>query len=213
MKVTFTPDDLISFEDEIVNLFNEKKIRAPIHLDNGNESQLIEVFRDYVDEDDWILGSWRQHYKCLLKGVPPHELKEAILEGHSIGLCFSDYRVISSAIVGGSLPISVGIAMGIKRAGDKNKVVCFVGEMTSESGTFYECLKYSTNHDLPILFVIEDNGKSVCTPTREVWGKEKLTYEPEDYQAGQVRRVSDKVLYFKYTSKYPHAGAGSRIQF
>jgi hypothetical protein len=44
-------------------------------------------------------------------------------------------------------------------------------------------------------------------------GKEKLTYEPEDYQAGQVRRVSDKVLYFKYTSKYPHAGAGSRIQF
>ena len=37
--------------------------------------------------------------------------------------------------------------------------------------------KYSTNHDLPIRFVIEDNGKSVCTDTREVWNTHELTYE------------------------------------
>jgi TPP-dependent pyruvate/acetoin dehydrogenase alpha subunit len=67
------------------------------------------------------------------------------------------------------LPIAVGIALGIKL---KNlcfqKVFCFMGDMTSESGVAYECIKYSLNHKLPVVYVIEDNGKSVCTDTREV---------------------------------------------
>lgn len=214
MKVSLTSEDLIKFEEEVCKHFADKKIRAPIHLDNGNEEQLIKVFSRCIDECDWVMGSWRQHYKCLLKGVPPNELMEAIFEGKSISLCFPQYNVISSAIVGGILPIAVGTAMGIKKQGGTNKVVCFLGEMTSESGVFHETLKYSLNHDLPILFVIEDNGKSVCTPTLTVWNQKKLTYGPEfidDFK--EVYCINPKTIYYKYSSKYPHAGGLTRVQF
>ena len=125
-----TPEELIAFESDIAAIFNAGKIRAPVHLYSGNESQMIEIFRE-VKPEDWVFCSWRSHYQCLLKGVPPEEVKAEILAGRSISLCFPKYRVVSSAIVTGVLPIAVGAAMGIKRRGEKARVHCFVGEMTA----------------------------------------------------------------------------------
>jgi pyruvate dehydrogenase E1 component alpha subunit len=123
-------------------------------------------------------------------------------------------RSLPSAIVGGILPIAVGIAMGIKRQGGTNNVICFLGEMTSESGAFHEALKYSLNHDLPILFVLEDNEKSVCTPTLPVWNQKKLTHGPDiPPSSKQVVSINPKTVYYKYFSKFPHAGGLSRVQF
>ena len=180
-----TPEELIAFETEIADLFNDAKIRAPVHLYFGNETQMIEVFRD-VKPADWVFCSWRSHYQCLLKGVPREKVKAEILAGRSISLCFPEHRVVSSAIVGGIIPIAVGAAMGVKRRGEKARVHCFVGDMTSETGVFHECLKYSTNHQLPIRFIIEDNAKSVCTDTRETWNQPVLTYENSRHQIGRA---------------------------
>jgi pyruvate dehydrogenase E1 component alpha subunit len=213
MNVSFTPDELIQFEDSVCAWFAAKKVRAPVHLDHGNEEALIRIFREHVGQDDWVVGSWRQHYKCLLKGVPPEELKAAILDGKSIGLCFPHYKVVSSAIVGGTLPLAVGLALGIQRRALAHKVVCFMGEMTSETGIAHECIKYATAHNLPLLFVIEDNEKSVCTPTLEAWGLKRLTYAPETRQTLGPIKVRDNVVYYRYQSKYPHAGTGQRINF
>jgi len=201
-----TKEELIEFEIEIAACFDDAQIRAPVHLYNDNEEQIIEVFKKHnIGPEDWVLCSWRSHYQCLLKGVPPEELKEAILQGRSISLCFKEYRILSSGIVTGALPIATGIALDIKRKGDTNKVYCFMGDMTSETGIAHECIKYARNHELPIHFIVEDNGKSVCTDTRATWNQEKLTYEG----------VNDEyVTYYKYAlDKYPHAGAGKRVQF
>ncbi len=201
-----TKEELIQFETDMAACFDAAMIRAPVHLYNGNEEQMIKVFKDNnIGPEDWVLCSWRSHYQCLLKGVPPEELKAAILKGRSISLCFKEQRVLSSGIVTGVIPIATGIAMDIKRKGGTNKVYCFMGEMTSETGVAHECIKYARNHKLPIHFIIEDNGKSVCTDTRATWGMEKLTYED----------VNDEyVTYYKYKlEKYPHAGAGKRVQF
>ena len=198
-----TAEELISFETEIAGTFNAGKIRAPVHLYYGNEKQMIEIFRE-VKPEDWVFCSWRSHYQCLLKGVPREEVKAEILAGRSISLCFPKYRIVSSAIVTGVLPMAVGVAMGLKRRGEAARVHCFVGEMTAETGAFHECLKYSTNHQLPIRFIIEDNGKSVCTDTREAWNQPVLTYENSRHPL---------VVCYKYQSKYPHAGAGVRVQF
>jgi len=198
-----TAQDLIAFETEIADLFNAAKIRAPIHLYYGNEEQMIGLFRD-VKPEDWVFCSWRSHYQCLLKGVPREELKAEIIAGHSISLCFPRQRVVSSAIVGGIIPIAVGAAMGLKRRGEKGMVHCFAGEMTSETGIFHESVKYSHNHQLPIRFIVEDNGKSVCTDTREAWNQPVLTYEHSRHPL---------VTYYQYHTRYPHAGAGQRVQF
>lgn len=206
MITELVKEDLIEFENEIAECFNTAKIKAPVHLYNGNEEQMISVFREQkINKDDWVLCSWRSHYQCLLKGVPRDVLKSAILEGRSISLSFNDYRVLCSGIVTGQLSVAVGIALDIKRRRGKNKVYCFMGDMTSETGAAHECIKYARNHELPIHFIIEDNGKSVCTNTRKTWGTKKLTYED----------VNDEyITYYKYSlDKYPHAGAGTRVQF
>ena len=107
-------------------------------------------------------------------------------------------------MVGGSIPIAVGLALSIKRKKQNDKVYCFMGDMTSETGIAHECVKYSRNYKLPIHFIIEDNSKSVCTDTRKAWATKKLSYQNK----------SDKyVTYYKYKLKYPHAGAGKRVQF
>lgn len=198
-----TKEELIAFEEDIANAFNAAQIRAPVHLYGGNEEQMIGIFRDVRDED-WVLCSWRSHYQCLLKGVPPEVLKAEIMAGRSISLCFPEYRILSSAIVTGVLPIAVGIAMAIRRANGTNRVHCFMGEMTSETGVAHECIKYCTNHALPVHWIIEDNGKSVCTNTRDVWGSPVLTYE---------RTRHPHITFYSYASRFPHAGAGKRVQF
>jgi len=198
--------ELIEFENDIADCFNNAKIKAPVHLYNGNESEIIKVFRDNkISSEDWILCSWRSHYQCLLKGVPKEKLKQAILEGRSISLSFKEHRVLCSGIVTGQLSVALGIALDIKRKRESNKVYCFMGDMTSETGAAHEVIKYARNHKLPIHFIIEDNGKSVCTDTRATWGVDKLTFEG----------VNDEyITYYKYKlDKYPHAGAGIRVQF
>ena len=101
-----TAQDLIQFESEIAELFNAKQIKAVIHLYSGGEEHMLDVFKD-VTPEDWVMCSWRSHYQCLLKGVPPDELKAEILAGRSIALCFPEYRIVSSGIVGGILPIAL----------------------------------------------------------------------------------------------------------
>ena len=199
----YTVEDLIKFEDEIAELFNKGKIRAPIHLYYGNEDSIIKFFRQ-VREQDWVFCSWRSHYQCLLKGVPPNMLKKEILAGRSISLCFPKERIYSSAIVGGNLSVAVGTALGIQRQREDSKVYCFMGEMTAETGIAHECIKYSQQHKLPIHFIVEDNGKSVCTDTKATWLMDQLTYEKGGNQM---------VTYYRYKTKYPHAGAGVRVQF
>jgi pyruvate dehydrogenase E1 component alpha subunit len=203
MKNLLTKQELIDFEQDIAETFNSGLIKAPIHLYSGNEEQMIEIFNN-VNEDDWVFCSWRSHYQCLLKGVPKDILKQDIIDGKSITLCYPEFKIYSSAIVTGNIPIATGAAFDIKRKAKHNHVWCFVGDMTSETGTFYENHKYAVNHDLPITYIVEDNGKSVCSDTLAVWNIEELSYSKKDIP---------KVIYYKYETKYPHAGSGKRIQF
>jgi TPP-dependent pyruvate/acetoin dehydrogenase alpha subunit len=155
-------EELIAFEKDIAQIFESGQIKAPVHLHGGNEQYLIDIFK-YIKPTDWVCSTHRSHYHALLKGVPPEWVKKEILNGHSITLCNSGYKFITSAIVGGIIPIAVGLAM----AGER--VWCFVGDMASETGIFHECIKYATGQKLPITFVVEDNGMSVETPTDKVW--------------------------------------------
>ena len=196
-------EELIAFEEDIANTFNEGKIKAPVHLYSGNEDEIINIFKD-IREQDWVLCTWRSHYQCLLKGVPPSLVKEKIIEGKSISLNFPEYNIFSSAIVTGILPIAVGVGLSIKNDNKDDWVYCFVGDMTSETGSFNECYKYVLNHNLPVKFIIEDNNKSVCTDTKKTWNTLQLTYEG---------MYNEHLYYYKYDTKWPHAGAGKRVQF
>jgi TPP-dependent pyruvate/acetoin dehydrogenase alpha subunit len=193
-----TSETLIDFEELIVKHWEEGKIRGPIHLSNGNEEQLIDVF-SRIKTSDWVFSTWRSHYHALLKEVCTVWIEEEILKGKSITLCNIDDKFYSSAIVGGTLSIALGVAMGIKEKGSDEKVWAFVGDMSFESGIFYEVHKYARNFDLPLYFVVEDNDVSTYTPTEATWNTK--------------REVPSDVIYYKYKSKFPHYGTGKWIAF
>jgi pyruvate dehydrogenase E1 component alpha subunit len=195
--MTATAEELIAFEAEIAELFTARKISAVTHLYSGGEESLIDIFKS-IRPNDWVLGHWRSHYQCLLKGVPKDELRAAILAGNSVALSFPKYRILCSAIVGGMLPIAVGLALGIKMRGEDTQVHVFLGDMASEMGVAHECMKYAENFMLPVTFWIEDNGRSAQTDTKKVWGLTKLTREPA----------------FSYKmERYMHAGVKNWIKF
>jgi pyruvate dehydrogenase E1 component alpha subunit len=206
-----TKQDMIDFEDEIGHRFNNREIRAPIHLSSGNEDQIIRVFRDCeIDlKNDWVCCTWRNHYQALLKGVPADLLREKIIAGKSMVLNLPEYRFVASSIVGGIPSIAVGLALAAKTRNTNERVWCWTGDMSAETGAWHEAYKYSTNHDLPITFIVEDNGLSVLTPTDKIWGR-SVPYYAND----QDWYRDDHLIYYRYKNvKWPHAGAGVRVQF
>ena len=195
----WSEQDLIDFENDIISHWENGEIRGPIHLSNGNEKQLIKIFNK-VGIEDWVFSTWRSHYHALLHGVEPSVLKQKILDGKSITIVDKDSKFYSSAIVTGTLPIALGAAKALKLQGSPNKVWVFLGDMAFESGIFYEVHKYARNYDLPLHFVVEDNGVSTNTPTLDTWG-------------GIQREIPEDVIYYKYESKYPHYGTGKWVVF
>lgn len=187
-------DELIAFETEVAEAFGRGEIRGPVHLAGGNEEQLIHIFQN-IDREDWVFSTWRSHYHALLHGVPRENVMAEIRAGRSMNLFFPEHRFFTSAIVGGTLPIAVGVAAALRRRGAKNRVWCFVGDMVASIGAFQDACEMS--RDLPLVFVEEDNGLSVNTPTGDVWadgaGPELKTY------------------FYKRT--YPHAGIDKWVQF
>lgn len=206
MNATLTKDDLVKFEQEIAEIFATGAIRAPVHLRAGREEALIKIFKDEnIGDDDFIFGFWDSHELALLKGVPREEVKEAILQGKSISLCFPKYHVLCSGIVGSLMGTAAGVAWSLKNQGKKGRVFLFCGDMSAETGIFHEAVKYVHNFDLPCKFIVCDNGLSVMTKTREVWGDEEPWFKGTKYEK--------KIIYFKYVNGYPHSGLGKLIKF
>lgn len=191
--------ELIDFETDIGERFNRAEIPYPIHLSRGNEDHLLEIFKDFK-EGDYCFSQWRNHYHALLAGIPPEEVRRQIMNGRSMTICSPQYRFFASAIVAGIIPIALGVAWQIKKNGGSERVWCFLGDMTAQTGMAMECYNYAKEHNLPVVWVVEDNGKSVCTLTKDVW-PEYRGIKPDYYYQWDL------------SAHYPHSGAGRRIQF
>ena len=191
---SITAADLIEFEREVADLFEASQIRGPIHLSGGNEQQLIDVFKE-IPRDAWIFSTWRSHYHALLHGVPRERLMADILAGKSMFLHYPEHHFFMSSIVGGILPIACGVAA----AGAPTW--CFIGDMTASIGAFADAEKYANGHDLPITFVIENNGLSTNTLTVETWGQ------------GWGRGLNGLTVSYTYERTYPHVGSGVYVAF
>lgn len=184
----------ISLSNDIINLQEKNQIEVHDSTDISHP-----VFKG-ISNLDWVFCSYRNHLQALLHGVPAKWLKENILNGKSMEVLHPDYRIFTSGIVGGQLPIAVGYAMSLKKKNSKNHVWAFCGEMAAETGIFEESTKYAQNFNLPITFIIEYNGISVDTPTAQVWNG-----------ISPLRR-NNTIRYF-YKNQVPHQGVGREVGF
>jgi len=110
----FTKQELIDFESEVVRKYKEGNTYGPVHLSGGNEEQLLEIFKN-IKERDWVFSTHRSHYHALLKsGNKDWLMNEIIVNANSSHINSAKYKIFTSAIVGGIIPIALGTALGIK---------------------------------------------------------------------------------------------------
>lgn len=160
-------------EEAIAENYSKQKMRTPVHLSIGQEAAA--VASGYIlRKTDYAVGSHRAHAHYLAKGG---DLNAMIAEIHGkvTGCCrgrggsmhLIDQSVGfmgSTAIVGNTIPIGVGLGLSIQLSGE-DKISCiYLGDGCVEEGVFYESLNFAVLKNLPVLFICENNGYSVYTP-------------------------------------------------
>ena len=158
-------------EQKISNLYSQQMMRCPTHLSIGQET-VAAVLGSMVEKKDSFISTHRCHAHYLAKGG---SLKKMIAElygkqegcssgkGGSMHLIDLSVNFMgSSAIVGNSIPIGVGLSHSIKRSKDIS--IIFFGDGATEEGAFYESLNIASTFSSKSLFVCEDNLYSVYSP-------------------------------------------------
>ena len=192
----WTPDGLRSFVDKIADHHDAGRLPFALHLPGGNEEQLIDIFSN-INEGDYVLSTHRNMYHALLHGLPPEEVENKILNGRSMFMFDRERNFYVSAIIGGPVAIAVGIAWALKRKGSDQRVWCFLGDSTEDTGHFAEVVRYVDGFDLPCTFVIEDDSMAVEAPKERRWG----TNKDLDWPSCVIR--------YHYTKSRPHIRTGN----
>ena len=193
-----TKKELIQFEQDVASHWEEGDLPYLIHLSGGNEDFLIDLFNEDIKNDDWIFSTHRNHHHPLLSGVPRHELLAKILAGKSMFVFDAARNFYTSSVLGGTCAIAAGVAYALKEEGSPNWVWCFLGDGAEEQGHFYEAVMFVQGHDLPCMFVIEDNNRSVDSTIEERM--------PTNFRM----EWPSCVMRNRYTPTYPHAGNGTK---
>lgn len=162
-----------SVEEEIAKRYSEGKMRCPVHLSIGQEA-ISAGFSLAIDKKDFAVSTHRGHAHYLGKGG---SLKSMIAEiygkstgcskgkGGSMHLIDLDVNFFgTSAIVGNSIPVGVGLALSAKLKKTDQVSCVFLGDGAVEEGVFYESLNYSALKNLPVLYICENNLYSVYSP-------------------------------------------------
>ena len=160
-------------ERAIAAEYSNQEMRCPVHLSIGQEVAAAAVC-DVLRQEDWALSSHRSHAHYLAKGGDLNRMI-AELYGKATGcsggfggsMHLTDLKagfIGATPIVGSSIPIAVGAALSAKQQGLNKVVVAFFGDGALETGVAHESMNFASVHQLPILFVCENNLYSVYSP-------------------------------------------------
>lgn len=160
-------------EERIADEYESQQMRCPIHLSIGQEAVAVGVCRALA-KTDYVLSNHRCHAHYLAKGGDlPRMLAELYGKatgctsgkGGSMHLVDTECGFMGAApIVGSTIPVAVGTAFAAKQRNSNRVTAVFFGEGAIETGVFYESLNFAVLHNLPVLFVCENNLYSVYSP-------------------------------------------------
>lgn len=185
-------------EEKLIELYNAGHIKAPVHLSIGQEAVAVGITVALTIQDK-IVSTHRCHGHYLAKGGNLNKMMAEIL-GKATGCCrgrggtmhlFDDSvgHVISAPLVGASISFAVGIAMASKMKGDGKVVAAFFGDGAVEEGIFWESLNFASVHNLPIIFVCENNLYATHSPI--------LRRQPSEEIVSRIRPHRVKTYYVK----------------
>ncbi len=153
-------------EEKCVELYQGTKIRGFLHLYIGEEAVAVGSMQA-LKPDDAIVATYREHGHALARGVSAKAIMAEMYgkvegcsrgRGGSMHLCDASTRFYGgNAIVGGGLPLAVGLALADKVSGRQQVTACFFGEGAVAEGEFHESLNLAALWQLPVLFCCENN--------------------------------------------------------
>ncbi len=173
-------------EEAIAENYSKQKMRTPVHLSIGQEAAAV-ASGAVLQTNDYAVSGHRAHAHYLAKGGDLNAMISEI-HGKVTGCCrgrggsmhLVDRSVGfmgSTAIVGNTIPIGVGLGLSLQLEKKNNISAIFLGDGAIEEGVFYESLNFSVLKKLPILFICENNLYSVYTPLQKRQPINRKIYE------------------------------------
>jgi len=163
------------FEEKCAELYTQEKIRGFLHLYIGEEAVAVGVMQALAP-DDAVVATYREHGHALVRGIPMSAVMAEMYgkqegcsrgRGGSMHLFDAATRFYGgNAIVGGGLPMAVGLALADKMQGRQNVTACFFGDGAVAEGEFHESLNLAALWQLPVLFICENNFYGMGTALR-----------------------------------------------
>jgi TPP-dependent pyruvate/acetoin dehydrogenase alpha subunit len=157
-------------EEEIARIYPTDKIKSPVHLSIGQEAVSVGVC-EALKENDVVFGTYRGHAMYLAKGGNLNAMIAELYgkitgcakgKGGSMHLIYKDAGVMgTSAIVGTTIPVSVGYGLGLKYRDSRSIVVSFFGDGAVDEGVFHESMNFAALKKIPVLFVCENNEYAI----------------------------------------------------
>jgi len=179
------------FEEKCAELYSASKIRGFLHLYIGEEAVAVGTMRA-LEVEDAIVATYREHGHALIRGVPATSIMAEMYgkqEGCSRGRGGSMHLFDASrrfyggnAIVGGGLPLAVGLALSDKLQGRPRITACFFGEGAVAEGEFHECMNLSALWKLPVLFCCENNLYAMGTALKRSESETDLCLKATSYE-------------------------------
>jgi pyruvate dehydrogenase E1 component alpha subunit len=195
--------EIRAFEDECHRLFATGAVRGSTHLCQGQEAVVVGACRALRTEDQ-MTCTYRGHGAVLAKGAPLDRSFGEILgkadglsggKGGSMHLTDTSVGALGSfAIVGGHLPVAVGIGFAARYRGTDEVSLCFFGDGATNIGAFHESLNLAAIWKLPVLFVIENNLYGEYSPLHTTTPIERLADRAASYGMPGVRIDGNDVL-------------------
>ena len=186
------------FEETSARLYMQGKIRGFLHLYIGQEAVAVGAI-GALNDDDYIITHYRDHGHALARGMDPRVVMAELngkATGSSAGKGGSMHLFDASrnfmggyAIVGGHMPVAVGLALAIKYRREDRAVLCFFGDGAVNEGEYHESLNLASVWKLPVLFLLENNlyGMGSHIDRTHAGGRDiYLTAEPYRIPAAQI---------------------------
>jgi pyruvate dehydrogenase E1 component alpha subunit len=171
------------FEEKTGQMYLKGHIGGFCHLYIGEEAVGIGAI-GALKETDYVVTGYRDHGQAIAKGVHPNLVMAELFgkdagisrgKGGSMHIFDREKRFLGGdAIVGGDLPIAVGVALAIKYKKEDDIVLCFFGDGAVNEGSFHESFNLASIWNLPVLFFCENNKYGMGTPLEKVSSIEDL---------------------------------------
>ncbi|MBP8829866.1 MAG: pyruvate dehydrogenase (acetyl-transferring) E1 component subunit alpha [Desulfobacter sp.] len=160
------------FEEKCIELYSSEKIRGFLHLYIGEEAIAVGVMHA-LSADDAVIATYREHGHALARGISAKSIMAEMYgkvegcargRGGSMHIFDAKSRFYGgNAIVGGGLPIAVGMALADKMMKRDRVTACFFGDGAVAEGEFHESLNLASLWQLPVLFICENNYYAMGT--------------------------------------------------